>query len=136
MKKVGIWLDSKKAIIVSITPNEETVDTINSEVEFFNKTGSGGSRVKSGVTQDVIHESKYLEKEKHQFKNYFKNLADSISNSDELMLFGPANTSEKFKKELKEHYKSLFGKLKAVEKADSMTENQIKAYVIDFFRHK
>ena len=136
MKKVGIWLDSKKAIIVRVTPKGETVDTIHSEVEFFNKTGTGGSRVKSGVTQDVVHESKYLEKEKHQFKSYFKNIVDAVSNSDELMLFGPADTREKFKKELMEHYKPLFEKVLSVQKADSMTENQTKAFVRDFFRQE
>ncbi|TLP71138.1 hypothetical protein [Maribacter sp. ACAM166] len=135
MKKVGIWIDSKKAIIVRVAPNGETVDTIHSEIEFFNRTGTGGSRIKSGVTQDVIHEKKYLEKEKHQFKNYFKTIADAILNCDEFMLFGPADTSEKFKKELMEQYKPLFGKLLVVKKADSMTENQIKAFVRDFFRH-
>ncbi|MEH6760446.1 MAG: hypothetical protein V7687_04680 [Maribacter arcticus] len=136
MKKIGIWMDSKHAHIIRLAQEEETLETINSEIEFFNRTGTGGTRVKSGVTQDVTHERTYLEKEKAQFKNYFNSIAEAVADCDELMIFGPADINERFKKELSQHRKSLFGKLKAVEKADSMTENQTKAYVRNFFRHK
>jgi hypothetical protein len=136
MKKAGIWIDSKQARIIRLAQNEETIETIHSDIEFFNRTGTGGTRVKSGVTQDVTHERKYLEKEKAQFKNYFNSIAAAVADSDELLIFGPADINEKFKKELSQHNKKLFGKLKAVEKADSMTENQTKAYVRNFFGHK
>jgi len=135
MKKVGIWMDSKQAHIIRLAENEETLDTINSEIEFFNRTGTAGSREKWGGTQDITHERSYLEKEKAQFKNYFNKIAEAVSDSDELLLFGPADINEKFKKDLSIHHKALYGKLKAIKKADSMTENQTKAYVKDFFRH-
>ncbi|APQ16153.1 hypothetical protein [Maribacter hydrothermalis] len=136
MKKVGIWLDSKNAHVISLTEDQETIHTINSNIEFFNRTGTGGTRSKWGGNQDVTHEKNYLEKENAQFKNYFKHIAETILDSDELLLFGPADINEKLKKVLAQHYKSLFGKLKAVKKADSMTLNQIKAYVKDFFRQE
>ncbi len=137
MKKAGIWMDSKHAHIIRLAQEEEeTLETINSDIEFFNRTSTGGSRIKSGATQDVTHERKYLEKEKAQFKNYFNAIAEAVADCDELMIFGPANINEQFKKELSQHRKSLFGKLKAVEKTDSMTENQAKSYVRNFFGHK
>lgn len=136
MKKAGIWLDSKHAHIIRLAQEEETLETINSNIEFFNKTGTGSTRIKSGVTQDVNHERKYLEKEKAQFKNYFNSIAKAVADCDELMIFGPADINEKLKKELSQHHKSLFSKVIAIEKADSMTENQTKAYVRNFFRHK
>tara|TARA_R110002051_G_scaffold48308_2_gene95280 strand:- start:29541 stop:29951 length:411 start_codon:yes stop_codon:yes gene_type:complete len=136
MKKVGVWLDSKHAHIISLIGDKETELTINSEIDFFNRTGTGGSRSKWGGNQDITHEKNYLEKENTQFKSYFKHIAETIIDSDEILLFGPADVNEKFKKDLAQHYKSLFGKLKAVKKADSMTQNQIKAYVKDFFRQE
>ncbi|SIR21466.1 hypothetical protein [Maribacter ulvicola] len=134
MNKIGIWMDSKQAFIVRLTKDTETVETIHSNIEFYNKTGTGGSRVKSGATQDVIHDRKYLEKEKYQFKHYFNSIVEAVTNSHELMIFGPADINEKFKKELEKYHKSTFDKLKAVEKTDSMTINQKKAYVRDFFK--
>lgn len=136
MKKIGVWLDSKQAYIVEVSDNDDTLKTIKSDIEFFNKTSTGGSRVKWGGTQDINHERTYLEKEKKQFKKYFKSIANAISDVDELALFGPANINEKFKKELSENYKSIAEKVTAVEKADSMTENETRALIRDFFRHR
>lgn len=133
MKQAGIWMDSKKAHIIKLVENGETLETITSDIEFFNRTGTDGPRVKWGGTQDITHEKSYLEKEKKQFKAYFKSIAEAVSNVDSLALFGPAAINQKFKKELSEHYKFLAEKLIVVEKADSMTINQTKALVRDFF---
>jgi stalled ribosome rescue protein Dom34 len=133
MKNIGIWMDREKAHIVRLYDEEDNLETIFSEMEFFNRKGSSGPRVKSGATQDITHDRTYLEREKAQLKAYFKKLADAIADADAIALFGPADTNEKFRKELLEHYKDLAGKVKTVTKADSMTENQTKALVRDFF---
>lgn len=136
MKKIGVWLDSKQAYIVQVTDNDDTLKTVTSDIEFFNRTSTGGSRVKWGGTQDINHERKYLEKEKKQFKQYFKTIADAVSGVDELALFGPANINEKFKKELSENHKSIADRIITVQKADSMTENETRALIRNFFRHR
>lgn len=133
MNNIGIWLDKEKAHIVYLSDSAEQLKTIFSEVEFFNKTGSAGTRFKSGVTQDVTHESTYTEREKHQLKAYFTNLANAIKDADAIALFGPSDTNEKFSKELKENHKQLAAKLKTITKVDRMTENQVKALVKDYF---
>ncbi len=133
MKNVGIWIDSKKAIIVFLKDDKETFKIVHSEVEDYRPSGGSGTRLKGGP-QDVVQDSKYLERQKHQFKSYFKELAGVIKGADAIALFGPADTAEKFKKELNVNYKSLAAKVKAVAKADSMTDNQIKAMVKDFFQ--
>jgi len=40
----------------------------------------------------------------------------------------------KFSEELHKNHKPLSTKIKGVKKADSMTENQVKAWVRDFFK--
>ncbi|NND11793.1 MAG: hypothetical protein EX254_05670 [Flavobacteriaceae bacterium] len=132
MKKTGIWIDKDTAHIVTIENETETVKTINSEVEHFRIHGGYGGRAKGGP-QDVVQDSKYLEREKHQLKAYFKEIANEIKNSDELVVFGPAETGEKFRKELQERYADIGKKLKEVKKADSMTDNQVKAWVRNYF---
>ncbi len=83
--------------------------------------------------QDVVQDSKYLEREKHQLKRYFNYLVEVIADADAIALFGPSDTNEKFRKELISNHKSLAAKLKTMEKVDSMTENQIKALVRDYY---
>ena len=135
MKNTGIWLDKEKALIVTLENGEENVVTIPSNIEHFHVQGGSGTRFKGGP-QDVVQDSKYLEKEKHQFKAYFKNIVSEIKEADAIAIFGPAQTNEKFEKELIENYNDLKTKIKGVEKADSMTDNQVKALVRDFFNNK
>ncbi len=133
MKKTGIWLDKKKALVVELENGNETLLTVKSNVEDFHISGGSGTKLKGGP-QDVVQDSKYLEREKHQLSNYFKELATKIDNSEELVIFGPAGTNEKFYKELQKKYKDIGKKVKDVVKADSMTSNQIVALVKKYYK--
>ena len=134
MKNTGVWLDKTRAIIVLLENETEKMSSISSNIEHFKISGGSGTKFKGGP-QDVIQDSRYLEREKHQFKAYFKNLVSKIENSDAIVVFGPASTNKKFKKELEEHYQELNAKVQGVIKADSMTDNQVKSLVIDFFKN-
>ncbi len=133
MKKIGIWMDKEKAHVVVLGDEREKMHTVYSQLEFYNPKGGSGSKFKGGP-QDVVQDSKYLARENQQLKTYFKKLVNVIEGTDALALFGPADTAEKFRKELHERYKSLAVKIKTVAKADSMTENQVKALVRDFYK--
>lgn len=134
MNQIGIWLDKEKAHIVRLNDDGEKMETILSNLEFFNPVGGSRTRTAKWGPQDVVQDSKYLEREKHQIKVYFNNLADAIGDADAIALFGPSDTGLRFKKELLENHSHLAAKLKNVVKADSMTENQTKALVRDYFK--
>ncbi|MBE9490783.1 MAG: hypothetical protein IMY67_10855, partial [Bacteroidetes bacterium] len=112
---------------------KEEFTTIKSKVENFHIAGGSGTRFKGGP-QDVVQDSKYLEREKHQLKAYFKQIASQIKYADAIVIFGPAEANEKFRKELQLHYKNISAKVKGLVRVDSMTKNQIKALVRDFFK--
>ena len=134
MKKTGIWLDKKKALIVKLENGKENFIAIKSNLEDYHVSGGSGAKAKGGP-QDVVQDSKYLEREKHQLKNYFKELASNLYDADEIALFGPAETSEKFNKDLKKKYKNIGVKVKEVKKADSMTSNQVVALVKKYYKY-
>lgn len=60
--------------------------------------------------------------------------ASEVEDTDALVIFGPAGTYEKFAKELNESYANISEKIKGIQKVDSMTDNQVKAWVRDFFK--
>lgn len=132
MKKTGIWIDKDKALIVVLENGKESLRTIESNIEHYNIHGGSGTRLKGGP-QDVVQDSKYLERQKHQLKRYFDSIVPEIRNTQVLVIFGPAGTNEKFSQELQKNYPIIANKIKAVEKTDSMTDNQVKAWVRDFF---
>ena len=135
MKRTGIWIDKDKALIVSLEKGKEDFKTIMSNVEHFRPRGGSGTRAKGGP-QDVVQDSKYMEREKQQIKKYFNDVVAEVKDAEDLVIFGPAGTNEKLRKEINKNHNSLGSKIKAVEKADSMTDNQVKAWVRDFYKIK
>ena len=131
-KKIGIWMDKRIAKVVSIEKDEAQLMTINSEVEEYHPKGGSGTKMKGGP-QDVVHESKYLAREKQQFRAYFNKLIAFLTDADAFVVFGPAETGRKFADELAKSHQPIYKKLKGVEKADSITDNQVKAWVRAFF---
>lgn len=132
MKQIGIWLDKQKADCVLFENGEEKFFTIPSNMEFFNPKGGSRSKTRWGP-QDVVQDSKYLEREKHQLRRYFENLVATVKNADQLAIFGPAETADKFLMYLEKDHHKLAQKVKALDKADSMTDNQFKALARDVF---
>ena len=101
-------------------------------MEDFHPSGGFGLGYR-GSPQDAMPENKYLDREKQQLKKYFKNIVSVITHAEDIVIFGPAETGEKFYKELTESYGDIKAKVKDVVKTDSMTKNQVKAWVKEFF---
>ena len=133
-KQVGIWIDSKKAIIVTLDgQKEEKITEIDSEVEnsvYHNKEGDKGTFSGSHHSDN---ETKFDNRKKEQIDYFLKSVLFYVKGSDYLYLFGPGET--KIKLEQKIHDDKSLGKinLKAVETSDSMTLNEIVAQVKDFY---
>ena len=132
MKYVGIWIDKREAKIVSIEAGGERLDTIVSDIEDFKPSGGSGTRLKGGP-QDVVQDSKYLEREKHQMTKFFRNIVLCAEGADAVVIFGPSQTGEKLYKELWEKHSLFHPKIIAMEKVDSMTDNQIMAWVRNYY---
>ncbi|MEZ4811624.1 MAG: hypothetical protein R2819_14790 [Allomuricauda sp.] len=132
MKQAGIWLDKQEALGVVFENGRESNFSIPSEVDFFHPRGGSRSKTRWGP-QDVVQDSKYLETEKHQLKRYFAKIVEALDEVDELAIYGPAEAPDKFLKELEENHPQLASKIRTKEKADSMTHNQFRALVRNFY---
>ena len=132
MKKSGIWIDKRIAKIVTLVGDIEELYIIESNIDEYNPKGGSGTKFKGGP-QDVVQDSKYLEREKKQHKGFFKDVIEHIRDSDALVIFGPAQTGEKLHTEISKSYPQIFKKVKELKTADSMTDNQIKAWVRNYF---
>ena len=132
MKQVGIWIDKREAKIILIENGDESITTILSEIEEFNPKGGSGTRYKGGP-QDVVQDSKYLNKESLQLAKFFENIVEQIERADEIVIFGPAETGEKLHTKLLHKFPQVHAKTKPVETADNMTDNQLKAWVRSYF---
>jgi len=131
-KLVGVWLDGSKAVVVSISGRDSAVSTIASGIETH-------ARIEGETNQAGRFGNQFVEDERSKElrigdmeNDYLERVFEEVSAADQLLVFGPALMKKKFEK----LYNSETGpkpNLRAVEPADSMTENQIAAYVRDFF---
>lgn len=130
--QTGIWIDASKALIVKLSGNVEHISKIEAEIENpIHLFGDGDKGSFMGTTH-VNNEKTFDEKAKHQTEGYLKDIIEKVKDTDELFVFGPGE----IKIHLREHImgiRDLAPKLKAVETADRMTENQVIEKVKDFF---
>ncbi len=134
-KNTGVWIDSKKAVIVQLHKGKETVQTISSGIEGRVRiTGEGKQFTRMG-NQYFSFEKKNDEKHKHELSGYFKKVIDQIKDADSIMIIGPAETKLGLHKMISES-KKLLGKLVMVDAEDHLTDNQVAAKVRAFFEVK
>jgi hypothetical protein len=131
-KTTGIWIDKRIAKILTIDNGVEHFQTVESSIEEFRPKGGSGTRLKGGP-QDVVQDSKFSEREKHQRKRFFNAISEKINSSDQIVIFGPAEMGEKLHSDLSESNASIYDKVLEVKSADSMTDNQIKAWTRNYF---
>jgi hypothetical protein len=134
-KQTGIWIDTSKAIIISLKNGEENIIEINSEIEnkvHHENEGDKGSFMGNG---HLNNEKKFDEKRKHQTNDFLKNVINQIKKDDAFYVFGPAEMKLKLTNII-ENNLELATKLKAVETTDSMTLNQVVAKVKLFYKVK
>lgn len=119
-KKLGIWMDHANAHLLEYAdPIEMKIISSKStheEKEFTLQKG----------------ESFMQRKNQQQEGEYYKSIATSIKDYDEVVLFGPTNAKVELLNILKADLSFSKIKIEAMQ-TDKMTENQEKAFVRDYF---
>lgn len=140
-KYVGIWIDQRKAYIVSVNKNtveaekkiEESITHIESEVEKHIRL-SGGSR--TGKTpygpQDIAVDSKIDDRRKRQLQKYYQDIIRIIRDARKILIFGPGKAKQQLEKEIRKSME-LAQKVLPLETTDKMTEKQIAAKIRKYF---
>jgi stalled ribosome rescue protein Dom34 len=134
-QNVGLWIDHRKAIVVTIEDDKEAVQVIESNVEQRVRL-SGGSRTASPYgPQEVAAEGKRDERYRHHLDAYYREVIKAICDADSILIFGPGEAKGELKKALEES-RELGRRIVGVESADKMTQPQIAAKTRDYFAKK
>ncbi len=131
VKQTGVWIDSHRAVIISFNGDSKNIETIYSEIETRERV-DGETRSNSRFGEQHIDSEKSKESRLNgQRKLFLDDIIVKIKNVDELVFFGPAG----MKNELGNQSK-LGNKILSIERADSMTENQMAAWVKAYFENR
>lgn len=119
-KRVGLWLDRNKAVIVSIADNIEARRIITSDMEHYILYST---TVPGDGSPENIRDRRFW----NHLGEYYDKIIAHIGEATEIQIFGP----EEAKYELQKHLENqgLAGNIVSVEDANPMTDLQISTKV-------
>lgn len=136
MSKVqtGIWIDSREALIFTMRKDSEHFERIVSNVEEYH-VHSEGKSASPFVVRDAIKEKQILSRRSLQFQRFFSEVLAVVSDSDEVLICGPGNTRLGLEKAMLPDKNRKY-RLVGCHPLDSLTENQIRAWMREKFHLK
>jgi stalled ribosome rescue protein Dom34 len=120
---VGLWIDHRKAIIVSLKDESEKTSQIVSHMEKHVRYSGGANDASAEDQRDRQFTGK--------LRQYYDRVVSSIRGADSILILGPGEAKMELKTRLDNE--ALGGRIVGVETADKMTDNQIAAKVRHYF---
>jgi hypothetical protein len=121
--KVGIWIDHKRAVIVSVSAGRVTAKTLESDV---------GAHPRYSGQQDGGGEKKYEERHGQRLDQYYDDVISQLGEPDALLIFGPGEAKLELKERLGRK-KALSERTVDIDTTDKLTDPQIVAKVKEHF---
>lgn len=125
--KVGLWVDHRKALVMSITDKDEEMGLIISSVEKRPSRSPDSRHTGSYESQQVPADDSRQKALTGHLNIYYDAIIASIREAEAILLFGPGEAKDELKKRLMGI--GLGERIVAVETADTMTDRQIAAKV-------
>jgi len=127
-KEVGLWIDHKKAVIVTFTDKGQEIKQIGAHSE-RSAQPSGGWASHSG--KDYGESNREDRRATGHLDIYYDRVISFIHDAESILIFGPGEAKGEIKKRIE--HKGLGGRIVGVETADQMTEPQIAAKAREHF---
>lgn len=135
-RQTGIWIDTSKAIIITLDgQKEEKITEIDSDIENKVYHKNEGNKGTFSGTHHSTNENQFANRKKEQLDYFLKSILTYVKGSDELYVFGPAETKMKLEQKIYDENLIDASKLKGVETSDKMTINEIVTKVKRFYNH-
>jgi hypothetical protein len=118
---VGVWIDYRKAVIVSVTREGAAVHYLYSNVE-----------------EELVHSGEDraddVQQRRHQarLRDFYLLVMAQLLDAESVYIFGPGEAKYEFEKELRRHH--LTAEPFRVETSDKMTDRQIVEKVRNYFQ--
>jgi stalled ribosome rescue protein Dom34 len=130
-KEVGLWIDHRKAVIVTIENDVEEIREIASDMEKRIRYSSGSRSNSRNNPQGSTSEDMRDRKFDNHLSQYYKEIISMIRDADSILIFGPGEAKGELLTSLKNE--SLEGLVVGIETEDKMTDNQIAAKIRDHY---
>jgi hypothetical protein len=130
--KVGIWIDHRKAVIVSASADRVTVRTLESQVGPHSRySGRAGSPAPEGG-EDEGGEKKYEKRYRQHLDRYYDAVISQLGHPEALLILGPGEAKLQLKERLSRS-KALPESTVSIETTDKLTDSEIVVKVKEHF---
>ena len=130
--KAGIWIDHKKAVIVSLSADGVTAKTLESDVGPHARYSDRAGYPTAGGPQDGRGEKRYEERYGQHLDRYYDEVIKQLGQPEALLIFGPGEAKLQLKERLSGS-KALSEHIVEMETTDKLTDPQIVAKVKGHF---
>ncbi len=132
-RSVGLWIDHKNAVIVSVDEHGEIVRKLESGAKHHEYRGAPRPKTKYSAQYnqgDDQLDNQYL----LQLNKYYEQVIGLLRNAAHILIFGPGEAKVELRNRLGRH-KDAARSLE-LEPADRMTDRQIVARVRKYFQER
>jgi hypothetical protein len=131
--RVGVWIDHKKAVIVSTSADSVTTKIVESEVGPHARYSGRAGYPTSDGPKDGRGEKKYEGRYDQHLDRYYDEVISQLGQPEALLIFGPGEAKLQLKERLS-HSKALSEHIVGIETTDKLTDPQIVAKVKEHYR--
>jgi hypothetical protein len=129
----GLWIDHRKAVIVTITDKKEEGEEIRSHVEKQLGRFEGERSTTSYPAQLVPADDSQQRDLTGHLDRYYDEVISRLRDAELILIFGPGEAKGELAKRIESS--NLSGRITGVETVDKMTDRQIAAKVRDYLKN-
>jgi len=130
-KEVGLWIDHREAVIVSLLGDQEETKVITSDNQkHIRYSGSSHSKTPEGL-KEVRSEDQRDRKFGNELNQFYDEVIATIRDAEAIQIFGPGEAKGELEKRIA--HAGLKGQILAIEAMDKMTDRQISAKVREHY---
>jgi hypothetical protein len=130
-KRIGLWIDHRKAVIALLSGDEEEIKVILSHADWQPGRSDGKRSTEPYETLQAPADDVKDRRFEHQLNTYYDDVIVHVHEAESLMIFGPGEAKGEFRKRLEKEKPG--GRTVRMETADKMTDGQVAAKVRDYF---
>lgn len=129
-KQIGIWIDHKRAVILTVGKDGEVMHKIESGLEHLRLRGVSRSRAPYSAQYQKGDDQLDKQYDSHLNK-YYESLIARLRGADEVLILGPGEAKKELKKRLERE--KACPPVSGIFPADKMTDRQFAAKVRSYF---
>ncbi len=126
-KEVGLWIDHRQAVIVTLQDKEEDIQRIESKVEKRVRYSAASHSTNVTAPVDDYAEDKRDRRLNDQITRYYDEIISHLQDATSVLIMGPGEAKVEFQKHMDKQ--KLGQAIIGVEAADKLTDAQIAAKV-------